>query len=332
MRRWLVTGGAGFIGSHFVRYLLRRHDDRTVTVLDKLTYAGNLANLEEVARHPGYRFVRGDIACPEVVEPLVRDCECLVNFAAETHVDRSIVDATAFLQTNVVGTQVLLEAARRSGVRLFLQISTDEVYGSLETGTWEEDAPLHPNSPYAASKAAADLLVQAYVNTYRLPAILTRCSNNYGPYQYPEKFIPLSVTNLLEGLPIPLYGDGLNQRDWLFVEDHCEAINWVIERGKIGQIYHIGAGEERTNLAVAEAILAALGKPSSWIRRVPDRPGHDRRYALNTEKLRALGWAPRHSFEEGLRMTLSWYQAHGPWWRRLKNQSAPHWLSMQEAR
>lgn len=328
MMRYLVTGGAGFIGSNFVRTVFQRDPAASVTVLDKLTYAGNRANLRDVERARGFRFVQGDIADPAAVEPLVKEAEVVVNFAAETHVDRSIVDAAAFLRTNVIGTQVLLEAARRSRLERFLQVSTDEVYGSIDQGAWTEETPLHPNSPYAASKAAADLLVQAYATTYGVPALITRSSNNYGPYQYPEKFIPLAVTNLLDGEPVPLYGDGLNVRDWLHVEDNCAALAEVLQRGTPGQVYHIGGDEERANADVARAILAALGKPASAIQPVPDRPGHDRRYALDCAKLRALGWAPRRTFEQGLQETIAWYQAHADWWRPLKRRAAPHWLTV----
>ena len=340
-RRFLVTGGAGFIGSNFVRYVLAQHPDDAVTVLDKLTYAGNRETLAAFDGDRRFRFVRGDIADPAAAAPLVASCDVLVNFAAESHVDRSIVDPTAFLQTNVIGTQVLLDAARRVTPRppLFVQISTDEVYGSTDGAAFREDSPLHPNSPYAASKTAADLLVQAYAATFGMPTVVTRSSNNYGPHQYPEKFIPLAITHALADEPIPLYGDGLQVRDWLHVEDNCRAIDRAI--GCVAQadprhtkVFNIGGGEgaEVTNRRVLETILRLLGKPLSLIRRVADRPGHDRRYALSAERLqRACGWRPERRFEEGLRQTIDWYRTHESWWRPLKDRAAPHWLTTKGA-
>ncbi|MGE5553685.1 MAG: dTDP-glucose 4,6-dehydratase [Betaproteobacteria bacterium] len=319
-RRILVTGGAGFIGSNFIRYWLERHEGEVVN-LDLLTYAGNLENLAGVERNPRYRFVRGDIADRELVDELLDGVEAVVNFAAESHVDRSIHDAGAFIRTNVAGTQVLLEAARHRGIRRFMQISTDEVYGSLgPTGAFTEETPLAPNSPYSASKAAADLLVRAYHQTYGLDTVITRCSNNYGPYQFPEKLIPLMVTNALEGKELPVYGDGLNVRDWIHVRDHCRAIDLVLHQGRAGGVYNVGAGEERTNLELVRALLRLLDKPESLIRFVADRPGHDRRYAIDSTKIRReLGWRPEIPFAEGLRETVEWYGANRLWWEKIKS-------------
>lgn len=335
-RRLLVTGGAGFIGSNFVHHVLARHPDDTVTVLDKLTYAGNRENLQDLEGDRRYRFVQGDIADPAVVEPLVRECDAVVNFAAETHVDRSIVDKATFLNTNLLGTQILLDAVLQVTPRppLFLQISTDEVYGSTLGDPFTEDSPLRPNSPYAVSKTSADLLVRAYHVTYGLPAVITRSSNNYGPYQYPEKFIPLAITNALADEPIPLYGDGGQIRDWLHVEDNCRAIDEILNRAarkefSQAEVFNIGGGEgaEVTNRRLVETILTVLGKPLSLIRRVPDRPGHDRRYALDAAKLqRMCHWQPAWSFEQGLRATVEWYRTHESWWRPLKGRAALHWL------
>jgi len=335
-RRLLVTGGAGFIGSNFVRHVLAQHPADTVTVLDKLTYAGNRETLRDLEGDRRFRFVQGDIADAEAAGPLAAQCDVVVNFAAESHVDRSIVEPTAFLQTNVIGTQVLLDAARRVTPRppLFVQISTDEVYGSTTGAPFTEESPLSPNSPYAASKTAADLLVRAYATTFGLPVVITRSSNNYGPYQYPEKFIPLAITNALRDEPIPLYGDGQHVRDWLHVEDNCRAIDQVINRarsrpGRPAEVFNIGGGEgaEVPNRRVLEAILDVLGKPASLIRPVPDRPGHDRRYALSAARLQqACGWRPARRFDEGLRATVEWYRTHESWWRPLKGQAALHWL------
>jgi len=322
MLRLLITGGAGFIGSNFVRYILREHPDWQVVNLDRLTYAGNLENLKDVKNESRYRFILGDIADRELIDKLFsQGFDVVVNFAAESHVDRSILDASPFMRTNVQGPQVLLEGARQHRVKLFLQVSTDEVYGSLGAeGKFNEESPLLPSSPYSASKAAADLLCRAYQRTYGLPVIITRCSNNYGPYQFPEKLIPLTITNALEGKPIPVYGDGLNVRDWIHVEDHCYALDLVIQRGKQGEIYNIGADNERTNLEMVRRILDMVEKPPSLITFVSDRPGHDRRYALDTTKIRReLGWEPRHSFEEALKRTVEWYIENEPWWRRVKS-------------
>lgn len=321
-RRIVVTGGAGFIGSNFIRYVLREHRDWEATNLDNLTYAGNLENLADVENDNRYRFIRGDIADRELVDKLLgQGFDVVVNFAAESHVDRSILDPSPFIKTNVQGTQVLLEGARQHRVRLFLQISTDEVYGSLGTkGKFGEDSPSLPNSPYAASKAAADCLCRAYYYTYDLPVIIARCSNNYGPFQFPEKLIPLTITNALEDKPVPIYGDGLNVRDWIHAEDHCRALGLIMEHGKTGEIYNIGGNNERTNLELVQRILDIMGKSHSLITFVADRPGHDRRYALDTSKIeRELGWRPATPFEAGLRNTIEWYMENEPWWRRIKS-------------
>ncbi len=317
--RLLVTGGAGFIGSAFVRRILQRHPDIEVTVLDKLTYAGNLANLEPVSDDPRYRFVRGDIADAGLVDELAPTVDAIVNFAAESHVDRSIEGPDAFIQTDVYGTFVLLEAARRHGHARYLQVSTDEVYGHVPDGSSAETDPLRPRSPYSASKAAGDLLVGAYHTTYDMPTLLTRASNNFGPYQYPEKVIPLFITNAVDDEPLPLYGDGLQIRDWLYVDDHCDALELVLARGEAGATYNIGAGNELTNLELTRAILELMDKPMSLVRSVPDRAGHDRRYSVDTARLRALGWQPAHAFGDGLALTVGWYVQREDWWRPLKS-------------
>jgi dTDP-glucose 4,6-dehydratase len=312
----LVTGGCGFIGSNFIRYLLDHDRDARVVNLDRLTYAGNLHNLADLTSHPHYRFARGDITDRQRVRGLVAaGVSAVINFAAESHVDRSIHDSGPFVHTNVLGTQVLLDACKEYKVPLYIQVSTDEVYGSLgATGAFTEQTPLAPNSPYAASKAAADMLVRSYVHTFGLPAVITRCSNNYGPYQFPEKLIPLFITNLMRDEPVPVYGDGQNVRDWIHVRDHCAAIDLVRRRGRPGEVYNVGGRCERTNLELTHALLDALGKPRSLIRYVPDRPGHDRRYAIDCRKIEAeLGWRPTVLFEEGLRETVAWYAEHADW-------------------
>ncbi|MFQ5882331.1 MAG: dTDP-glucose 4,6-dehydratase [Candidatus Methylomirabilales bacterium] len=321
--RVLVTGGAGFIGSNFIRYLLTHRSMWQILNVDRLTYAGNPENLADLQDHPGYRFVQGDICDRSLMDALMSPpggMDAVVNFAAETHVDRSLEAPPTFVQTNVVGTQVLLEVVRQGGVGRFLQVSTDEVYGSLgPTGAFTEGSPLCPNSPYAASKAAADLLLRAYAHTYHLPIITARSSNNYGPYQFPEKLIPLFITNALSDRPLPLYGDGLHVRDWLYVEDHCQALLQILESGRVGEVYNIGGGEEYGNLEVARMILKELGKPESLITFVADRPGHDRRYALDCRKIRQeLCWSPGHAFPDGLRATIRWYVEHEDWWRRIQ--------------
>ncbi len=320
--RLLVTGGAGFIGANFVHHVLAEYPADEVVTLDLLTYAGNLANLETVLGSPRHRFVRGDIADPDAVAAAIGDgVDAIVNMAAESHVDRSILDASAFLRTNVIGTQVLLDTAREYQVPRFLQVSTDEVYGSLgPEGAFTEATPLAPNSPYAASKAAADLLVRAAHHTHGVDAVITRCSNNYGPYQFPEKLIPLFITNALADEPLPLYGDGRQVRDWIHVEDHCRALDRVLRRGRAGAVYNIGGGNERRNEEIADTILRALGKPRFLIRHVADRPGHDRRYAIDAGKIRdELGWTPRHSFVDGLANTIEWFRIHRSWWEAVKS-------------
>jgi len=323
-RRLLVTGGAGFIGSCYVRELLARRDGTEIVVLDKLTYAGNEANLAPVRADPEMaarmRFVRGDIADPDVVTGLVADVDAVVNFAAESHVDRSILDPEAFLMTGVIGVHVLLEACRTAPHRpRFLQVSTDEVYGSVDEGHATEDAPLAPRSPYAAAKAAGELLVRSYVVTHDLDAVVTRGSNTYGPYHHPEKLIPLFVTNAIDDLPLPLYGDGLQRRDWLYVSDHAAGVDFVLRHGQRGQTYNISGGVEQTNRETVERLLARLDKPWSLVRHVEDRPGHDRRYAMDGSRLAALGWRPTTSFEDGLARTVDWYVANQPWWRAARS-------------
>jgi len=317
----LVTGGAGFIGSNFIRYLLARHAADEVVNLDALKYSGNLETLADIADDPRYRFVHGDIADAEIVCEAMQGAAVVVNFAAESHVDRSIEDPEAFLHTNVDGTLVLLQAARRADVQCFVQVSTDEVYGSLgPSGCFVESSPLRPSSPYAASKAAADLLALSFWTTYHLPVVVTRCSNNFGPYQFPEKVIPLFVTNALADELLPLYGDGMNVRDWIYVEDHCAALDLVLRGGRTGEIYNIGASSERSNRELTELILSILDKPLSLIRYVSDRPGHDRRYALDATKMRAeFDWRPLHTFDDALRRTVLWYRDHPTWWQRVKS-------------
>jgi dTDP-glucose 4,6-dehydratase len=318
--RLLVTGGAGFIGSNFIRRVLGRRPDWRVVNLDKLTYAGNLDNLKDLEADPRYRFVRGDIADAALVDGLAGGgIDAVVNFAAETHVDRSIGGAGDFIRTDVLGAFVLLEAARRHKIPRFVQISTDEVYGSIEKGSFVETDPLMPRNPYSASKAGADRLAYSYWATYHLPVIITRASNNFGPYQYPEKVIPLFVTNAIKDLPLPLYGDGMNVRDWLFVEDHCAAVELLLEKGADGEAYNIGGGNEIPNAELTRFILDHLKKPASLVRRVKDRQGHDRRYSLNCDKLKALGWAPLADFAQAMRETIDWYVENEWWWAKLKS-------------
>ena len=318
----LVTGGAGFIGSNFVHYAVDAHADWRVTTLDKLTYAGRRENLQELDGHPRHRFVHGDVADPAVAAPLVRDADVVVHFAAETHVDRSLMSAGQFIQTDVYGTFVLLEAARRAPrLRRFVQISTDEVYGSVPEGASRETDELRPRNPYAASKAGADRLAYSFWTSYQVPVVITRASNNYGRRQYPEKVIPLFITNAIDNRPLPLYGDGLNVRDWLHVDDHCRALDLLIERGELGETYNVGGGNEVTNLDLTHRILERLDRPASLIQPVEDRPGHDRRYCLDTTKLRALGWAPRVAFDRGLRAAVDWYVSNESWWRPIREGS-----------
>jgi dTDP-glucose 4,6-dehydratase len=322
--RVLVTGGCGFIGSNFIGHLLRQRDGYKVINLDALTYAGNPANLEDMRGDPRYTFVQGDICDRALVAQVMgTGVDAIVHLAAESHVDRSILDAADFVRTNVIGTQILLETARMHRVSRFVHVSTDEVYGSLgPVGQFTEESPLIPNSPYAASKAAADLLVRAYVQTYRVPAMITRASNNYGPYQFPEKVIPLFITNALEGRELPVYGDGLHVREWLFVDDHCAGLERVLRAGRVGEIYNIGGGQASTNLELARLIVRDLGLSEEAIRFVKDRPAHDRRYALSSEKMAAeLGWRPRVPLAEGLARTMAWYREHMTWWQQLKDAS-----------
>jgi dTDP-glucose 4,6-dehydratase len=321
MVKVLVTGGAGFIGSNFVRYALATHADWHVTTLDKLTYAGRLENLESVKDHPRHRFVQGDVADAAVSAPLVRDSDVVVHFAAETHVDRSIRNAGEFIKTDVYGTFVLLEAARENPtLRRFIQISTDEVYGSVPEGSSRETDELRPRNPYSASKAGADRLAYSYWATYHVPVIVTRASNNYGPNQFPEKIIPLFITNLIDDIPVPLYGDGQNERDWLHVDDHCRGVDLLIDQGLSGEVYNIGGGNQVKNVDLTHRILELVGKPTSLIKPVADRPGHDRRYSLDTGKLESLGWKPLERFEDALAKTVAWYRENERWWRPIKNE------------
>jgi dTDP-glucose 4,6-dehydratase len=316
----VVTGGAGFIGSNFVRFALGVHPDWNVTTLDKLTYAGRMENLKDVLNHPRHTFVHGDVADPGVVAPLVSSAEIVVHFAAETHVDRSLMSAGEFITTDVYGTFVLLEAARQApALRRFVQISTDEVYGSVPQGASRETDELKPRNPYSASKTGADRLAYSYWATYDVPVIVTRASNNYGPYHYPEKLIPLFITNAIDNIPVPLYGDGLQERDWLHVSDHCRAVDLLIDRGASGEVYNVGGGNHVVNADLTRQILNLTGRPETLIRPVADRPGHDRRYSLDTSKLQGLGWAPQVPFELGLRETVSWYQQNEWWWRPIKD-------------
>ncbi len=320
MKKILVTGGCGFIGSNFIRYVLN-HSDYEVVNLDKLTYAGNLKNLVDIQENRRYRFYRGDICNYEFVSYIIEKerTDSIINFAAESHVDRSILSSQEFIRTNITGTNVLLELTRQYELEKYLQISTDEVYGSLgPDGKFTEETPLSPNSPYSASKASADLLVKAFFHTYGIPAIITRCSNNYGPYQFPEKLIPLMIINAINDKQLPVYGDGLNVRDWIYVEDHCDAILKVFEKGRIGEVYNIGAENERTNIEIVKLILKELEKDETLIRFVKDRPGHDRRYAIDATKIKTeLGWKPAHSFENAIKETITWYLNNRTWWEEI---------------
>ncbi len=319
MNTFLVTGGAGFIGSNYIRYVLQKYQDVRIINLDKLTYAGNLDNLRDVENDPRYRFIKGDICDEELVNRLMPEVNVVVNFAAESHVDRSIGQPEDFIKTDIFGAFVLLEAARKHHIQRFIQISTDEVYGSIEDGSFKETDPLMPSSPYSASKAGADRLAFSYFVTYKVPVLITRCSNNFGPYHYPEKLIPLFVTNALENKTLPIYGDGQNVRDWIYVIDHCDAIDFVYQHGEIGEVYNIGGGNERTNLEITEYILKKLEKPKTLMSFVPDRKGHDRRYSLDCSKLQELGWKPKHNFEEALDETIQWYIENRWWWKKLKS-------------
>jgi dTDP-glucose 4,6-dehydratase len=317
----LITGGAGFIGSNFVRYMVNKYPQYKIVNLDLLTYAGNLENLKDIENAPNYKFVRGDIADREFINGLFREekFDYVLNFAAESHVDRSITDPGIFVQTNIQGTLALLDAAKTLGVTKYLQVSTDEVYGTLgETGYFTEETPLAANSPYSASKAGADLLVRAYHETFGLPVNITRCSNNYGPFHFPEKLIPLMIINALNDKELPIYGDGLNIRDWLHVEDHCQAIDLVLHQGRNGEVYNVGGNNERTNIEIVKTILKHLGKPESLMKFVKDRPGHDRRYAIDATKLRTeLGWSPKYNFDTGIEQTINWYLNNREWWENI---------------
>lgn len=330
----LVTGGAGFIGSNFILYWMQQHPDDEVVNIDALTYAGNLENLQSVAQNPHYSFVHGDIRSPEQVDQAMNGVDVVVHFAAESHVDRSILNPGDFVTTNVVGTQVLLDAALRHKVQRFHHISTDEVFGSLELGSsqkFSESTPYNPHSPYSASKAGSDHLVRAYGDTFELPFTITNCANNYGPYHFPEKLIPLAITNILEGKKVPVYGDGQNVRDWLFVTDHCRAIEAVLLRGKVGETYCVGGlWQDVSNLDLIKLLLQIMGKDDSVIEFVPDRPGHDRRYAIDFSKIKnKLGWEPSVTLEEGLRQTVEWYQNNPQWWQRVKSGSYQEYYQQQ---
>lgn len=325
MKNVLVTGGAGFIGSNFIKYLLGKREDLFIINMDKLTYAGNLENLKELYGNKNYAFFKGDITSEQDVNYIFDKykIDIVINFAAESHVDKSILNPLSFAETNYMGVCNLLNAARKKEVALFIQVSTDEVYGSLGSeGYFTEESPIQPNSPYAASKAAADLMVRAYFKTYKFPAIITRCCNNYGPYQFPEKLIPLIITNALEDKPIPVYGDGLNVRDWIYVEDHARAIELVMEKGRSGEVYNIGANQEMRNIDLVKKILDILKKPHSLITFVADRPGHDRRYAIDATKIKnELGFVPKYTFEEAIKKTVEWYMENRGWWQRVKDGS-----------
>lgn len=320
----LVTGGAGFIGSCFVRHMLTKYSDYKIINLDALTYAGNIENLDDIKDNKNYTFIHGNICDKKLVRDIVAETDCIINFAAESHVDRSITGPEIFIETNVAGTLNLLQAAKELGIQRFLQVSTDEVYGSLgKDGYFYETTPLAPNSPYSASKASADLLVRAYFETYKLPVLNTRCSNNYGPYQYPEKLIPFFISKLLKNEKVPVYGDGLNVRDWLYVYDHCSAIDTVLHKGREGEIYNIGGHNEKTNLEITKLILEAMGKDESSIQYVKDRLGHDRRYAICNDKIQSeLGWSPSLTFEEGIKLTIDWYLNNQDWMQHIENKKA----------
>ncbi len=333
MKNILVTGGAGFIGSNFVQYMMSKHPDYTIVNFDNLTYAGNLENLVSVQSKPNYRFVKGDICDKEHVTKAFRThaIDTVVHFAAESHVDRSILGPAVFVQTNVVGTNILLDVSREIGIERFLHVSTDEVYGSLgATGFFTEETSLHPNSPYSASKASSDMLVLAYQHTFGFPGIVTRCSNNYGPYQFPEKLIPLLIANALNDKPIPVYGDGSNVRDWLYVEDHCSALDVVLHNGMVGDVYNIGGNNEWKNIDIVKLVLKEIGKPESLITFVKDRPGHDKRYAIDAAKIaKDLNWIPAHQFESGITKTIRWYLENKQWWERITTGEYKKYYELQ---
>lgn len=318
-KKFLITGGSGFIGSNFIRYMFENYQGCSITNLDKLTYAGNPDNLREFERDPRYSFIKGDICNTETVKKAMQEIDIVVHFAAESHVDRSINSSTEFVNTNVMGTNVLLENALKNNVERFIHISTDEVYGSIQKGSFKEIDNLDPSSPYSASKAGSDLLVRSYYTTHKMPAIITRCTNNFGPYQYPEKLIPLFITNLLEDKKVPVYGTGKNIREWIYVLDHCRAIDFIIQKGKIGEIYNVGSGNEKTNMEITEKILEYLGKDESMIQFVEDRKGHDMRYSLDSSKLKKLGWNPLYDFETAISKTIQWYIQNTWWWKKLKH-------------
>ena len=318
----IVTGGAGFIGSCFIRYMLNKHPDYKIINLDALTYAGNIENLNDVKNNPNYTFIHGNICDKKIVRELVNEVDCIINFAAESHVDRSITGPEIFIETNIQGTLNLLQASKEANIQRFLQVSTDEVYGTLgKTGYFYETTPLAPNSPYSASKAGADMLVRAYFETYKMPVLNTRCSNNYGPYQYPEKLIPFFISKLLRGEKVPVYGDGLNVRDWLYVYDHCSAIDTVLHNGKVGEVYNIGGHNEKTNIEITKLILKAMGKDETSVEYVKDRLGHDRRYAICNDKIQTdLGWKPSLTFEDGIKLTIDWYLQNQDWIKSIENK------------
>jgi dTDP-glucose 4,6-dehydratase len=323
----IVTGGAGFIGSNFIHYILANYPNDQVLNFDKLTYAGNLDNLKDIENDPRYKFYKGDIGNTKALESalsIMNGVDAIVNFAAETHVDRSILAAGDFVQTDVLGTYTLLEAVKKHQIKRYVHISTDEVYGSIEQGSFTEESNLQPNSPYSASKAGGDLLVRSYHKTYGLPVLITRASNNYGPFHYPEKIIPLFITNALQGKKLPIYGDGKNVRDWLYVEDHCAGIDLVLRKGQVGEVYNIAGENERENIEITRLILKELGKPESMIEYVKDRPGHDRRYSIDCSKLRKLGYSPKMSFAAGIKKTVLWYQANREWWEKIKEKQAEY--------
>ena len=333
MKKILVTGGAGFIASNFINYIMGKRDDIFIVNLDKLTYAGNLQNLKSIEHHPNYDFIKGDIVNDELVSYVFQKYEIthVINFAAESHVDRSILGSEIFFRTNVLGTNVLLENAKRFGVEKFVQISTDEVYGSLgPEGQFEETTPLQPNSPYAASKASADMMALAFHRTYNVPVVITRCSNNYGPYQFPEKLIPLMILNSLKSKKLPVYGDGLNVRDWIYVIDHNKAVELVLEKGKLGEVYNIGANTEKPNIEIVKLILNQVGKTEDLIEYVKDRPGHDRRYAINSSKIKnEIGWQPEHSFKNALRSTVNWFIENEKWWKEIISGEYQNYYNLQ---
>jgi dTDP-glucose 4,6-dehydratase len=319
----LITGGAGFIGSNFIHYIARKYPEYRIINLDKLTYAGNLENLRDIENNPNYKFIKGDIADRKITDEIFksRKIDAVVNFAAESHVDRSIEDPGIFIQTDIYGTYVLLEAVKKYDSKIFLQISTDEVYGSIENGSFKEDDPLKPNSPYSASKAGAEMIVRSFYKTYKTPVIITRTSNNFGPYQYPEKIIPLFVTNLIDNIKVPLYGDGMNVRDWIYVDDNCAALDIILHKGEIGEVYNIGAGNEKPNIWITKKIIEILGKSEDMIELVTDRLGHDRRYSVDCSTIKnEFGWNARYDFEEALKKTIRWYMGNEHWWRPLKEK------------